>query len=185
MNSCFKIICIVTFILAPLSCNQAKKEAKSIVDNWYGKEIVFTPNLQAYSSGKMDNSHLDSLLNSEVKVVTYIDASCSVCIVELYKWEGFMDFLEQYDISVLVIVDSETDARFDPLSESYLDINYPLIHDKDNLFRDRNNLYDKQGLTSFLLDQNNCVILVGNPIQNEEIKNLYINTISKKEILLL
>lgn len=51
--------------------------------------------------------------------------------------------------------------------------NYPIFYDKTNDMNKINNFPTSSLLQCFLIDQNNHIILIGNPIRNDNIWDLY------------
>ncbi|MFW6096397.1 MAG: hypothetical protein ACOC8S_08165 [Bacteroidota bacterium] len=58
---------------------------------------------------------------------------------------------------------------------------FPLLLDKENKYMETNELpFGEKKYQSFLLDANNKVVLVGNPIYNDELMELYRVEINKR-----
>lgn len=55
----------------------------------------------------------------------------------------------------------------------------PLFFDHKNAFFVKNKIPKENNLHTFLLDKNNRVVLIGSPINNEKMWNLYKEVISK------
>jgi hypothetical protein len=59
-----------------------------------------------------------------------------------------------------------------------IDFKYPVYIDYKNKFFLENDLDFQKELQTFLVDEKDKVLLVGNPVYNPKIKELYINTIA-------
>lgn len=60
-------------------------------------------------------------------------------------------------------------------------VNYPVYIDTQGVFQQNNpHLSKNKLLHTFLLDENNNVILVGNPVRNLRVKDLYDKAIAQK-----
>ena len=57
---------------------------------------------------------------------------------------------------------------------------YPLFIDVEDKFNSLNKLPAESRFRTFLLDENNRIILIGNPVQNPKIRDLYIRTICER-----
>ena len=60
-----------------------------------------------------------------------------------------------------------------------IEFNHPVIIDHTDIFYLKNKLPEDKRCQTFLVDQENKIILIGNPIYSDDIKKLYIRTIKK------
>ena len=68
------------------------------------------------------------------------------------------------------------DFQYKLVSNSF---NYPVIFDYDDKLNSINHLSKNIDYQTFLLDENNKIILVGNPIRRPKLLDLYLQQISK------
>ena len=59
---------------------------------------------------------------------------------------------------------------------------YPVCIDQSDTFNKLNHFLDEMAFQTFLLDRNNRIIALGNPVLNPNIKKLYWNIIQGKDI---
>lgn len=122
-------------------------------------------------------------LDKKYKVVNYIDSiGCIECKMGLKSWQKFastVDSITHNEVIVLTYVHTKYfNDVFYPMQRSmYL---YPVCVDKQDSFGKRNSKILDFGYNTFLLDENNKVILIGNPVQNPKIRDLYIRTICER-----
>lgn len=162
-------------IILCISCTSEKTKVKSDIDFWIDKELLLTDNLVVYpESIRMQNPILGF---SSYKVVTYIDASCASCFVELYKWEELVHTFSDLNVPTLIILEASDTSIFDPKSHNFINVSYPLLHDNHGVFKNENNLFKNSSFRTFLINDKNVTKLVGNPINNEELKELYLKVI--------
>ena len=149
-----------------------------IISEWVGREIVM-PDELVYQI-KEDTIDLD-LDYPDFKIISYVDSSgCTSCRMKLAMWSELINELKSIPdvyVEVIMIVNSD-----DPKEISYLlqCNNYlnPVAIDGDNLFNRLNELPPRSDHQTFLLDTENKVIAVGNPVRNPKIKDIFLQHIS-------
>lgn len=126
-------------------------------------------------------SHTNSVSeHSLLRLIVYSDsASCSSCAVDkLYMWTDFCQRTEVYK--------NELDYGFIfcPKSKDRIDVEFAistLRHFNHSVYVDTLGLFERFNpylsknprLHTFLLDENNNVLLVGNPLENEKIEEMF------------
>ena len=164
-----------------------KKKFALLVQEWQGKEIVF-PQDMAFS--RFVTEPVDYRIpDAEYKVLIYVDSvGCTSCKLQLPKWKELIvhtDSITNNSIPFIFVFQSKDDRE----------LRY--ILKRDNFDRpvciDRNSRLDKlnkfpQDITfqTFLLDRDNKVKVIGNPVHNLAVRDLYLKQITDvqhKEIL--
>lgn len=165
------------------SCQESREEAMlRLVKKWNGKEIKFPSHSTFTVLGKdtIDFSFVDA----DYKVLTYIDSmGCASCKLQLPRWKEWV--LE---------VDSLTDGQvpflfyFHPKDMKELryltrrdGFSYPVCFDEKDELNRLNRFPSDMTFQTFLLDRNNKVVAIGNPIHNPKVKELYVDLITGKE----
>ncbi|MDD6209416.1 MAG: DUF1573 domain-containing protein [Bacteroidales bacterium] len=175
-----KYICMCFFFLA-ISCNLKKRtEIEEQVKSWQGKEILFPENavFVRYGSDTVDVKHD----NVDYKVLLYLDsAGCSACQLKPRLWKNFMqsvDSVNRGKVSFLFFVSPKNieDIIFQ-LKEHQCD--FPICFNKEKELDNLNHFPKESMFRSFLLDANNKVLIVGNPINNPRIGELYLKEIEQ------
>ena len=171
------------FILFPLlfvsSCkdNRKRDEAAKIVNEWIGKEIRFPENVSCYVSGKdtfpeLCNEHF----RKEFKILLYVDsAGCSSCRLNLSEWKQLMeeaDSLFQGKVGFLLFFQPKKvkDIAY-MFAQNRFD--YPVFIDLNGVINGLNHFPQAMQYQCFLLDKNNKVLMIGNPVSNRKIWELY------------
>lgn len=177
------ILSILASLLVVVACQDKKREeAVSSVKEWLGKEILFPKNSVFTIRGK---DTIDFALNaSNYKIVSYIDtAGCVSCQLKLADWQRFMEeadaaspthtpfifYLYPKDVKDLLI-EFRREA-FD----------YPVCLDEKDEFNRLNKLAESKALRTFLLDKENKIVAIGNPIENPNVKKFYLKLLTGKE----
>jgi hypothetical protein len=187
-NAYFQLsLMLIISTLFFISCNSTSskeiKELNTIIANNIGKEVNIPNHLQIYKPFK--NYILDSagMFNSNFKIYSYVNASCGTCVSSINEWKHIiLEFNNQY-VSVILIFKS--DDNFELLK--YLcetgeirEFPYPFFFDKNKEFPKINSFILKhKHLQTILVDENNKILLLGNPIQSSKIKELYMKTLNK------
>ena len=121
--------------------------------------------------------------DSAYKLVIYIDSlSCSPCFIShMYEYEEIAKEFDSVGIKTVFI--------FEPQQEKEEDVRSSLRHQvypflgivvRNGGFASANpHLPTSSLLHSFLLDERNEVIVVGNPVRNERIKELMLNGVKR------
>ena len=99
-----------------------------------------------------------------------------------FEWNQLLkEFPNKNKMALIFIIstkDSVTIAKTNQWKHLHKFI-YPIFYDIKNTFNDMNKFNDDPMFQTFLLDQNNKILLIGNPIYNAEIKTLYQNILNK------
>ena len=173
----FLFLLFLPFFIYSCKDHKKREEAAKIVNEWIGKEIRFPENAPCYASCKDTLQELcNEHFQKEFKILLYVDSTgCSSCRLKLYEWEQLMeeaDSLFQGKVGFLLF--------FQPKSVkdmSYLFIrdrfDYPVFIDLNRTIDSLNHFPQAMQYQCFLLDKDNKVILVGNPVLNPKIWKLY------------
>lgn len=171
-------ILLLLFLLT--ACKENNKEKFALlVQEWQGKEIVFPQNM-AFT--RFVTEPVDYRIpDAEYKVLIYVDSTgCTSCKLQLPKWK-----------ELIAHVDSATNGNipFIFVFQSKDDKELRYILKRDNFARpvciDRDSRLDKlnkfpQDITfqTFLLDKDNKVKVIGNPVHNLAVRDLYLKQIT-------
>lgn len=171
------IIFFVALSLLFLSCNKKtnkRAEAENIVTEWIGKEIKFPDNMLFSVYGRDTLS--TSLPETPYKILLYIDSTgCTNCKLKLLEWQalihesdtaltGKLSFVfcfypkEKKELEYLLMHD-----RFD----------YPVYVDVHNELNNLNRFPQQAEYQCLLLDKENMVVSIGNPVLNTQVWVLY------------
>ena len=125
-----------------------------------------------------DSISFDRIMRSSVKVLFSVDISCSVCLSKFNYWNDFINRLERkrgIAVPVLAVISAD---RYDENTQSIISSLWSRewIYDSNKDFIFNNDLEDDR-FQAILLDANNTIRLVGNPVFNEALGKLYETTI--------
>jgi hypothetical protein len=178
------IIFLFSFLLLGISCQGNKNRAKigQIISEWTGKQIQFPENYFCNILGKDTvSTFCTGLFDKEYKVLLYIDSTgCFDCQLKLYEWKRLIfeaDSLFQDKLGFVFFFQSKSKKEM-----SYLfkrdNFTHPVFIDTDNSIERLNHFPSQPEYQCFLLDKNNKVLMLGNPVLNPKIWELYKQTIA-------
>ena len=183
-----KTLNLIILVLLPIffSCKNEQKEKEKqiakLVTEWQGKEIKFPDNL-IFTRYLTDTTDFQ-IPQSEYKVLVYVDSTgCTSCKLQLHKWKELIEY-----------ADSETQGKvpflffFHPKDTK--EIRYllkrngfdrPVYIDLDDRLNKLNKFPADMTFQTFLLDKNNKIVALGNPVHNTAVKDLYLKQITSKD----
>ncbi len=120
-----------------------------------------------------------TLENNTYKIVTIINGYCTSCLDEFRLWYELKQKYEQIkNTPIIYYVCVEDIEIIKPWIKKYKLTN--TVIDKQQLYLKENNLYNyKSHLHTFLINNDNNIVLIGNPIYNPKVLNLYLKNISR------
>ena len=157
------IICIFLTFIGCVS--NTHKENEKIINEWIGKKIILP---ELYDNGNQ-NAFSDRL-----KIIAKINGDCYSCLINLGKWKTFMENIPYKEkISFYFYLVTSDSMVYKNLNKEKIHFNHPVIYDEYNKFQKQNKLNSNSIFHVMLLDSSNRVLLIGDPINNEKMTNLY------------
>jgi hypothetical protein len=177
----FVYIWIIFFVSIVLSCkeNNSRKEIAKIVQHWQNKEVVFPAGMIFTNYGTDTIAY--KIPSSSYKILMYVDSiGCTSCKLQLHKWKEFISELDSFTNGSVPVI-----FFFHPKDMreiSYLlkrdGINIPVCIDMSDKLNAINNFPSQQEFQTFLLNNENKVIYIGNPVHNPRVKEMYLSGVS-------
>lgn len=150
-----------------------------MVKSWQEKEIIFPEELIFTKYGKDTVKY--NIPVSDYKIIMYVDSvGCTECKLQLYKWKDFItevDSLTNGAVPILFFFYPK-DLREISFLLKRDSINIPVCIDKQNRMNRINHFPSHQMYQCFLVNKENKVICIGNPVHNRKIRDIYLSTIS-------
>ncbi|MDD4032659.1 MAG: hypothetical protein PHS48_05370 [Bacteroidales bacterium] len=158
-------------------CNSNKQKITETLSQMMGKEIVFPNTLQAKVLGR--DTVVDILEKPSYKIVTFADSSgCTDCRLNFYGWKIKMDEAKAWKILVDFVFILQPKDDFVLLSLlKFNEFHSWIFYDKNIDFIRQNQLSSEPLYQTFLINPENKIVLVGNPVSNKTLWNLYKKTI--------
>ena len=164
------VAAILSVIL--VSCNSREKSQRDYYTSFMNQEINI-PEEYVYL---VNNDTVElNLGNADFKILTYIPAkSCIPCNMNLMRWGKLLEELHSHpemDTEFIMVINSpKTQELLDNIRKSNF-LN-PVTFDPTNRLKELNNL-PEGNVNTFLLDEGNRIIAMGDPSVNPKILELY------------
>lgn len=175
-----KWLLLSAFLAVCVSCRESRhNQMERLVQEWNGKEIRF-PSHPVFTRFVTDTVPY-RIPKTDYKVVVFVDSvGCISCKLQLPKWKEFMHevdsrckgkvsfvfFFQSADVKELRYI-----LRRDGFS-------LPVCIDADDSFNSLNHFPGEMMFQTFLVDSENRVKVIGNPIHNLSVKELYLKELT-------
>lgn len=180
-----KYITLIMCVWVLASCQESKEEAMlRLVSEWNGKEIKFPSHSTFTVLGKDTVDFI--FADADYKVLTYIDSvGCASCKLQLPRWKEWVhevDSLTGGQVPFLFYLHPKDmkELRYLTRRDGF---SYPVCYDEKDELNRLNRFPSDMTFQTFLLDRNNRVVAIGNPIHNPKVKDLYLSLMTGKETL--
>lgn len=178
----------VILIIFVCSCEDSeRKKIAQVVSYWQSREIIFPKDTSFVSYSRKYKERKVHLQKGKYTIFSYIDSTgCMSCKLQLPKWSEFIYVVDSISNGSIPFV-----FVFQPNNKKDLihflkkaGFEYPVYIDEHSSFDRLNKFPTEMQLQTFLLDSNNHVAAIGNPIHNPNVKELYLNIIQGKEVVI-
>lgn len=173
--NCKQILLILFCFLG--SCSL--KNNKNSVDDWkiYSSDFI-KEHLNKKFSYLDASLEMDTLKNAPLKILYSVNIDCVTCLMKFSFWNKFEDLLkDKYGVSVPVIAVVRSDISYESIDLKVSKFwNGIWLYDRNDFFIEKNQLYDER-FQAVLVDKNDKIRLIGNPMLNEQLTELYEKTI--------
>lgn len=162
------------------ACKENNKEKFALlVQEWQGKEIVFPQNM-AFT--RFVTEPVDYRIpDAEYKVLVYVDSvGCTSCKLQLLKWKeliAHVDSATNGNVPFIFIFQSKDDRELRYILKCD-NFDSPVCIDRNNRFNSSNRFPQDITFQTFLLDKDNKVKVIGNPVHNLAVRDLYLKQIT-------
>ncbi|WP_300427111.1 DUF1573 domain-containing protein [uncultured Parabacteroides sp.] len=171
-------ILLLLFLLT--ACKENNKEKFALlVQEWQGKEIVF-PQDMAFT--RFVTEPVDYRIpDAEYKVLVYVDSvGCTSCKLQLPKWQkliAHVDSATNGNVPFIFVFQSKDDRELRYILKRD-NFDRPICIDRNNRFDELNQFPQDITFQTFLLDKDNKVKVIGNPVHNLAVRDLYLKQIT-------
>lgn len=177
--------CIIICMIGILTLVSCKKESKSmekrLMEKWNNREIIFPSKIQFSTLKQKD--YYAPMPQSNYKIIVYVDSiGCLSCKLRMEEW---IDFINSVDsavgnkVPIIFIFHPEDKQEIKNMLRVY-QLTFPVYIDMKDELNSKNNFPTDILYQTFLLDHENRVVLLGNPVYNTRLKHLYLKTILEK-----
>lgn len=185
MNILSKICSLLFLTSIFVSCQETERERISLlVKEWDGKEILF-PGNPVFTRLVKDTVPY-RIPKTDYKVVVFVDSvGCISCKLQLPRWKEFMhevDSLSDGNVPFVFFFQTKDvrELRYILKRDNF---SYPVCIDTEDIFNKLNRFPEEMMFQTFLIDSENRVKVIGNPIHNLSVKDLYLKEIAGIEVV--
>lgn len=176
---------LLLLLLFISSCKETEQERITrLVREWEGKEIIFPEHVNFSILGK-DTLYQGLKQMRNYSIITYVDSiGCISCKLKLHDWTGIiheLDSITNSSVPVFFFLHPNSVKSMHNILKQH-NFDYPVCIDEKDSFNILNQFPSEMMFQTFLLDKDNRVIAIGNPVNNSKIKDLYLSIISGKEL---
>ena len=175
-----KWLLLSAFLAVCVSCRESRhNQMERLVQEWNGKEIRF-PSHPVFTRFVTDTVPY-RIPKTDYKVVVFVDSvGCISCKLQLPKWKEFMhevDSLCEGKVSFVFFFQSANvkELRYILRRDGF---SLPVCIDADDSFNSLNHFPGEMMFQTFLVDSENRVKVIGNPIHNLSVKDLYLKELA-------
>lgn len=172
----------VLYLTILLGCKETYKERLTrLVTEWQSKEITFPEN-PVFTVFATDTVGYE-ILSSRHKVLVYVDSlGCTSCKLQLDRWKqliSYTDSLTNGEVPFLFFFNAKDyrEIRYLLKRDNF---DYPVCLDTNDSLNKLNQFPSELTFQTFLLNEKNEVEVIGNPIHNLAVKELYLKQITGK-----
>ena len=182
-----KLVIILFSSLFLFSCSDDKKhDIEVLVKEWNNKEISF-PDNPVFTRYVTDTVPY-RIPKTDYKVVVFVDSvGCISCKLQLPRWKKFMhdvDSLSEGNVPFIFFFQTKNvrELRYILRRDNF---SHPVCIDTEDSFNKLNRFPREMMFQTFLVDSENHVKVIGNPIHNLSVKDLYLKEIAGIEAVSL
>lgn len=177
-NILLSVLCLCCF-----SCqNNKKNELTGYMNEWMEKVILFPSSSSFWINGCEE---IHKVQNSTYSIVSYIDSiGCTSCKLNYAKWDQFCQELHIWDVPVYLYIHPNQQKQTTEI-RTYLyrhKQSFWACIDLQDSLNVLNHFPSETAFQTFLLDKDNKVVAIGNPIHNPKVKELYLKIIKGETI---
>ena len=172
--------CYFLLFLFLCACSESREEAVyRLVKEWTGKEINF-PERSVFTVQGKDTVDF-TFQDADYKVLVYVDSvGCTSCKLQLDSWKKVIKEMTEEtgkDIPFLFYFHPKDmkELRYLTRRDNFT---YPVCFDEKDELNALNRFPSDMTFQTFLLDEENRVVSVGNPVHNPKVKELYLKHIT-------
>ena len=171
-----KFICLIwtAFVILCSCADSQKKRYTDLLQEWMNREIQIPAN-SVFTVLARDT--VDYPIQGDYKVLTYVDSvGCLSCKLQLDRWKELMEDDGLSGVNFLFFFSPEKMRDIVGTLRSN-GFTHPVCIDRYNHLNRLNHFPADPTFQTFLLDKNNRVLAVGNPVHNPKVKELYLKII--------
>ena len=177
-----KIVCVCLFFVTLLACRDGRgiSEELSVLQS----QPIVLPQEKDVVIHNADT--VFNIRGNKLKYIIYNDSlACTSCMINnLISWNPLIEYSKNYKgglVFYFIFSPAQKDLRLINMFIKNSEFKYRIIVDERKTFARLNPHLPKNHLLhSFLLDENDNVILVGNPLRNKKIEEIFYKIVEER-----
>lgn len=173
-NTCLYFLLFISFY----SCQNLKdKEFRNVIMEWSNKKIFLPDSLYMINNHEIVGTKIQK---GKYTILSYIDSTgCTPCKLHLSKWKDFISEMQQVSMDSVFVMLIVNDGSFETVDyiSTWDKFSHSIYVDVNDSLNNLNHFPMDERFQTFLLDKNNKVLAIGNPIHNPKVKELYMKII--------
>jgi len=171
----YRLLFIASIVIICISESCREKGSNSSRENYIrniiGTKLILNDNLMRKG---IDSVLYANELSKPLKILVYSDSLTCACELKLPMWKiRFKELTRNNNNVGLVFILNTNDIPAIELDVSVTKVQGLKLYDSNGIFARENNLHNDMDLHTFLLDSDNNVLLIGNPLDNHKLFALY------------
>jgi hypothetical protein len=176
------LLCCMLCLLSCKPKDNRKETLARLVTEWQGKTVVFpdSPVFTRFATDTVDYR----IPASGYKVLVYVDTiGCTSCRLQLLKWKEWIQTVDSVtgDAVPFLFFFYPKDLKNIRFMLERDGFDRPVCIDFQDKLNKQNRFPADMTFQTFLLDKDNKVVVIGNPVHNTSVKNLYLKQIMGEE----
>jgi hypothetical protein len=179
------LLAMAMFLLC--SCKKSYREAATtLVNEWKDKVVVY-PEQWDWVSYRRDTVQKYSLDYDKYVIIAYMDSiGCMSCRMNLPRWSEWIntvDSVSNYTVPHLIIIHPSQGIKPELVETlKRTRFTYPVCIDETDAFNRLNKFPSRFNLCTLLIDKAGKVLLIGDPINNPNMRRLFLHVVEEKDI---
>lgn len=173
---------VLLFALFLIACSNSRKQnVITLLQDWEGREVRF-PNHPVFTVQGRDTVNFQ--IEDKCKIITYVDSTgCTSCKLKFSEWKELMNTIDSLRPDSVQFLFFFFPKRGTEIYQSLLAdrFKYPVCIDEEDSLNKLNSFPSDMAFQTFLLDKDNKVKAIGNPVHNPKIKELYMKILMGEE----
>ncbi len=181
------LISFMFIVMLFLSCKESEQaKIARLVNEWTGKIIQFPDSicLTSYASDTVMTKYTRE--QSSYTILNYVDTiGCVSCRLQLPRWKTMMEELDSLyptKVTCLMVFNPKGKRKLIKHLKNNQFNYFVYIDEKDTLNR-MNKFLNEEDFGTFLLDKNDKIVAIGNPVLKPRVRDLYFNIISGETVV--
>lgn len=170
----FKLSVLLLLFIYSCQNGGSNVDHQKIITEWTGRTVIYPLDVECYSP--ISDTECSDVNTTPFTVLVFTDSiGCASCDLQLYKWSRLID-----EVDSIMPQKMSFKFYFHPKDVKELkflmkreNFKHPVYFDIENKIGKLNRFSSERNFHSFLLDKDNQVVLIGNPIVNIQLWDLF------------